>query len=245
VGTMKYGRLFAWACVILLGFPLPALAWLGVEPGEPVSNTLEASFTARSPLSRPGGASAPEPEVAPPPEPEAPPGFPDVRGHWAETEITAMFHLGIVEGYPDGTFKPDQHVTRAEFAKMLVLSMGLKAEPHISPGFTDEIPQWAKPFIMAAAKHGIMVGYPDGSARPSEPITRGEMAAMMARASGHEIGSPMLLRFHDEVPEWARPYVSVVQALGLMRGFPDGSFGTDRFATRAECCVVLWRFLNL
>ncbi|NHN33069.1 S-layer homology domain-containing protein [Paenibacillus agricola] len=92
---------------------------------------------------------------------------------------------GIVEGYPEGTFKPNALITRAEFVMMLMNALKLTSED-ATLSFTDtqRIPDWAKNVITQSVEAGIVSGYDDGSFRPFANITRMEVAVMIAKAYG-------------------------------------------------------------
>ncbi|HPP44090.1 MAG TPA: S-layer homology domain-containing protein, partial [Caldisericia bacterium] len=95
--------------------------------------------------------------------------FPDVpESYWAYKEINKLVELGILKGYPDGTFKPGNNVTRAEFATMVVLAKKLTLISPATPTFKD-VPtnHWAYKQVETAAKAGYLKGYPDGTFGPS------------------------------------------------------------------------------
>ena len=106
--------------------------------------------------------------------------FQDVpKSHWAANYIGYMQQFGIIVGYQDGTFRPDAPVTRAEFAAIASRFEKLTAG---TKGFTD-VPSthWAAKYINFAATRGWVGGYPDGTFRPENPITRAEVAAVTCR----------------------------------------------------------------
>ncbi|MDF2648800.1 MAG: pknD 3 [Paenibacillus sp.] len=96
----------------------------------------------------------------------------DISGHWAEAGIIQAVKDGIVEGYPDETFKPDHAVTRAEFAVMLMKALKRQDEG-AALTFTDtmECPAWARKAVAQAVQIGIIKGYEDGTFRPNATIT--------------------------------------------------------------------------
>ncbi|MBB6674566.1 S-layer homology domain-containing protein [Cohnella nanjingensis] len=94
-----------------------------------------------------------------------------------------MSNSSIVTGYPDGTFKPNDRVSRAEFAVMLMYMLKPQTEgTALTLTDTSKIGAWAKKAVAQAVQAGIISGYPDGSFRPDADITRAEMAVMIARA---------------------------------------------------------------
>ena len=127
-------------------------------------------------------------------EPEAPaPEFLDMAGHWAEEAVRQAVAKGMVAGYPDGTFRPDHPITRAEFTVMLVRALRLEGTgAPLTFTDRDQIGSWAAEAIGLAVEAGIVRGYEDGSFRPDEPITRAEMAVMIANALKLPIGATVL-----------------------------------------------------
>src|SRR5690606_10476667 len=109
--------------------------------------------------------------------------FTDLSSHWAKNAITNAVATGIATGYPDGSFKPDQYITRAEFTKLLVEGLELAASAQ-ALDFTDaeSIPQWAQSFVQAAVSAEVITGYQDGSFRSDGHLTRAEMAVMITKA---------------------------------------------------------------
>lgn len=173
--------------------------------------------------------------------------FTDIAGHWAESYIKRAAARGIVSGYPDGTFKPNNPVTRAEFTVMLAGALKLKGEGATNT-FTDndQIGGWAKQAIVQAAQASIVGGYADGSFRPNAPITRAEMAAMIARALKLQLNAHTTTGFADDdtIPGWAKGAVEAIRELGLIAGRGGNRFAPNETATRAEATVMLLRMLE-
>ena len=111
---------------------------------------------------------------------EAAPEPTDIEDCWAEEAIVALIDEGIITGYPDGTFKPDDPVTRAEFSKMVARAFAVRAAGE--PTFSDIEENWAKTYIAALTEAGIVSGFPDGTFRPSKDISRAEMTQILVRA---------------------------------------------------------------
>ena len=97
---------------------------------------------------------------------------------WYNTAVSTMTKAGIVDGYPDGTFRPDAPITRAEMAK--IISLFAKHDKSESR-FSDIAGHWAEPYIKLAAGNGWIAGYPDGTFGPQRNITRAETATMINR----------------------------------------------------------------
>jgi hypothetical protein len=166
--------------------------------------------------------------------------FSDVPpSYWAYQAITTLAGRGIVNGFPDGTFRPDQAVTRAEFVKMLALAIGLK--PVSGQTTFADVPttSWFAPYVAAAVEAGIVDGTSARTFSPDATLTREQMAVMLARAL--KLSGTVTLRFSDdtEIDSWALQGVEAAVAGGYLKGFPDGSLQPLAAATRAQAAEVL------
>ncbi len=162
----------------------------------------------------------------------------DIAGHWAEDNIKQLVARDAITGYPDGSFKPDNNITRAEFATVLVKAFGLA--PQSGKVFTDTGSHWAKDFIATAASYGIIKGYNDAAFGPDDLITREQMAVMIARAAqlaAVSDGTP----FGDaaSISDWAKDAVAAAVEAGIIQGYPDNTFKPQANATRAEAVTVI------
>ncbi len=99
-------------------------------------------------------------------------------GQWYNNAISTMTNAGIVDGYPDGTFRPNAPITRAEMAKIIALFAKLDKS---TDRFPDTAGHWAEAYIRLAAGNGWIEGYPDGTFRPNQSITRAETVTMIDR----------------------------------------------------------------
>jgi len=185
--------------------------------------------------------------------------FRDIQGHWAENNIYRLTQMSVVLGYPDGTFKPGDRVTRNEIAAMMVRL--LKPEPAQEhelqiPGekFKDagRIPQWVLGVVAVALREGLISGYPqpDGtlSFEGERQLSRAELAAIMARIIEKKYGpvTPEALNFTDAdiIPEWAKGAIGVVYAKGIAGGYPDRTFRAENTVTRAEAASMIMRLAD-
>lgn len=182
-------------------------------------------------------------------------GWKDLTGHWAESGIAALQAKGIVTGLDEETFLPDAPLTRAQFAKMLVVALGMDRDAGALKGWPtrfSDVPSsyWGAGYIEAAAEIGLIQGYGDGRFGPDDEITRAQLTAMMIRAAGLvdrvQGAANSSLGFSDagEIPEWARGAVALGVREGLISGFEDGTFRPDAPATRAEGSVMVVRLLS-
>lgn len=179
--------------------------------------------------------------------------FNDIKSHWAEADIKYALELGFVNGYPDGTFRPNSKVTRAEFTAMLTRAVTLPPSSgentDITLDFIDLvlIPQWAKPYIAEAASAGIISGYEDQTFRSSNLITRAEMTLMIARTAGFDLNQNKNSSFADEnsIPSWAKTAVADSVTEGLINGRSNNRFAPLEHATRSEALTVILKLRTL
>ncbi len=112
----------------------------------------------------------------------SPPSYPDVPSeHWARHAIGAVEAAGLMSGFPDGTFHPDEYVTRAQAATVLANAYGISANPSAA-SFSDVTSgHWAYAAVEGLVDQFLAAGYPDGTFRPDEDVTRAEFSAFLAR----------------------------------------------------------------
>jgi S-layer homology domain len=109
--------------------------------------------------------------------------FSDTQGYWAQPFIQSLVEQNIVAGYPDGTFRPNQPMARDEFAAIVRSAFNQPIEREISSGGVyKDVPEnyWAVPAIKEAYEMGFVQGYPDGSFRPQQPITKASAVSTLA-----------------------------------------------------------------
>ncbi|MEK8130132.1 PQQ-binding-like beta-propeller repeat protein [Paenibacillus filicis] len=175
----------------------------------------------------------------------------DVAGHKLGSEIARAVTLGIVFGYPDGTFRPEESVTRAEFVSMIV--RGLPPGEEGTPlAFKDKgtIGAWAVKAVEQAMKLGIIEGYEDDTFRPDANIIHAEMITMVIRVSGLSTANHVPhTSFPDDadIPKWAKSAVSKAEESGIInaRDIPDGKFAPQAMSTRAEAVSAIVRMLKV
>lgn len=182
------------------------------------------------------------PPATPPAAPPVPVALKDIAGHWAMASIEEAVAGGIVSGYSDGTFKPNQKLTRAEFAVMLINVLkpqGTGAEL----AFKDnaKIKGWAADAVTQAVKAGIVSGYSDGTFKPDATITRSEMAVMIAKAMKLDTSAGTATGFADDakIPAWAKGAVKAAKDNAIIGGRSGGMFAPNDTATRSEAVAIL------
>jgi hypothetical protein len=159
----------------------------------------------------------------------------------------------VIAGYPDGSFRPGGVITRAEFAKMLSVTMGWSPLPAVPPAFPDTAGHWAAEmgYLQAVAAARAIAGYPDGTFRPDAPVTRAELIQMVTGALGLEPGAPGESYADVAATDWYGFGVGAGLEAGLIGpGAPapvwtGASFSPDRQVTRAEAAMVLRNLLDI
>jgi hypothetical protein len=177
------------------------------------------------------------------PQPSSP-VFSDISRHWAQETIETLAGQGIAQGYGDGAFRPEQSITRAEFAALLVKALQLQ---NAGDGrvFADTATHWSRDIVAIAESHGIVGGYDENHFGPDDSITREQMAVMAVKAAKLDQG-PAQAAFTDSntISSWAKGSVSAAVQNGIMNGYPDSSFRPQGNTTRAEAMTVIWNLIN-
>lgn len=174
----------------------------------------------------------------------------DLKGHWAEESVKSLIDKEILNGYPDGSFRPDQSITRAELAKTLATAYGLEGSGPKGQ-FPDTTEHWAEEYIDALANAKIITGYPDGSFKPESPITRAEMVVMLTRllkigAEEEHYTIDFVPTFPDlEKDHWAFYQIEMAAKLGLLPRYYSPEFNSARLASRADTAWMLQQLLNV
>ncbi|WP_051533695.1 GLUG motif-containing protein [Desulfitibacter alkalitolerans] len=164
----------------------------------------------------------------------------DISGHWANEVIKEWIEKDLITGYPDGTFKPNSSITRAEFMTLVNKAFGYKDEAQIE--FSDVNDKaWFMGTVKKAAAAGYIGGYPDGTVRPNNPISRQEVAVVIAKIAGLSAEAESADLFTDalSIPGWSKGQIGAAAAAGYMGGYPDGSFRPANNITRAEAVMAL------
>ena len=186
--------------------------------------------------------------------------FSDIDNSGYREGIEKAAAKGIINGYADGTFKPDAQVTRAQFITMLYRVAGSpeveipEGKTEIELGFTDAdtISDEYKTAVAWGVQNGIIKGYEDNTFRPNQAISRAQMATMLYRYLVQKDGPvsdelKATYNFTDK-DDIAAPFVEAVNVMantGYIKGFADGHFGPDETATRGQAATILVRiFVN-
>jgi hypothetical protein len=175
--------------------------------------------------------------------------FSDTKNHWGAKYIASLRSVGIVEGYADGTYKPDQVLTRAELLKIAMVANGLDNRylTITDTGFSD-VPSnhWAATAVYRAQQFEIIDGYADGTFKPNAIVTRAEAAKvlMLASAKAIQFGSATQSVFSDvSSNDWFFQIANAAYNQGIIKGI-DGKFEAARSVTRAEVAAMVVRSIN-
>lgn len=194
----------------------------------------------------------------------AEPVYPDLAGHWAQGEVEAAVQGGWVNGYPDGTFRPDGQVARAEFVKLLLGAVRLTPDSDTA-AFLHQASQTSPTPIplddmgenwltqagwtQVAWEFGLIQAgdFPDRQFGPAVPLTRGEAAVLIVRALGlvqpaSRAGTePLPFTDADAIPQDLRGYAREAAGAGVIQGLPDGRFDSGGTITRGEAVAMIGR----
>ncbi|RNF39658.1 S-layer homology domain-containing protein [Planococcus salinus] len=161
-------------------------------------------------------------------------------GHGFYEEITYLLEQEILQGYPDDTVRPDATVTRAEAAIMIGRMQGLDGTQRDS-GFSDVTArQKASGFIAEAEEAGYINGYPDGTFRPYETITRGDMAIILSRVFVTPFAEDVAFTDISPMMEAYEP-IGYILGANITVGYPDNTFKPNLAVTRAQFSAFLAR----
>lgn len=171
----------------------------------------------------------------------------DIAGHWAQDVMENMVENGVIVGYDDGTVKPDDAITRAEFVAMVNRYYGFVQTTEIS--FADVVDtDWYYAEIAKAKAAGYISGYVDNTFRPNNPITRQEAAVIIAsiEALGAVDDTGALNQFGDadDIGQWAHSAVRALIGAQIMSGYPDETIRPEQNITRAEAASLLYKAKN-
>lgn len=170
----------------------------------------------------------------------------DISGHWAETQIKEWANIGYINGYPDGTFLPDNSITRAEF--LTLVNKIFKFENKTNINFIDVRPDyWAYSEIQKGISAGYVSGDKNGTFRPDDFITRQEAAVIINKLLDNTEITENKPNFKDayDIDEWAKNSVDIVYEHGILSGFPNGTYRPKKYMTRAEAVSALKRLTEL
>ncbi len=177
--------------------------------------------------------------------------FTDTGDYWAADYVDFLYNANITTGYNDGAFRPNQNISRAQFAVMLYRYLKLDESKYadVSLPFADlnTIPEYAIPAIKALYTEGVISGAEKNGRlyfNPNNALTRAQAAAMIGRtqAKGYALAD---LTFTDngKIPGYADYYIRTMVAQGVINGYSDGSFMPHSNITRGQMAKILYNLM--
>jgi hypothetical protein len=156
--------------------------------------------------------------------------------------VRYLYCAGAISGYADNTFRPYNNSTRGQLTKIVVLAFGIPIYTPPTPTFSD-VPT-TDPFyqyVETAAHEGLVAGYSDGTFRPYNNVTRGQLSKIVVEAAGWPLVNPPIPTFTD-VPRGSAFYEYIETAFdqGIISGYADGTFRPGNDATRGQISKIVY-----
>ena len=180
------------------------------------------------------------------------PSFTDTQDYWGATYVDYLYTAGITTGYGDGSFRPNQNITRAQFSVMLFRYLGLNEADYanVTLPFADNasIPEYAIPAIRALYTEGIINGSTGSDGKlyfnPGASLTRAQAATMIGRTQAKGYATTDLT-FADaaSIPAYATYYIQTMVAQGVISGYADGTFQPNAYITRGQMAKFLYNLM--
>ncbi|MFZ5986998.1 MAG: S-layer homology domain-containing protein [Bacillota bacterium] len=171
--------------------------------------------------------------------------FNDINSIEAQDYIIHLHDAGIVNGMPDGTFRPYSQITRAEFMVLMVKALKLYGKAENTAGFTDIEGHWAKDIILLASKHGLISGYADKTIKPDRPITLAEVSSVVSRAFNFKTSRNGI---YSKVSQgkWYSISVKKMFDVGILtvKDSIYSDFNEESYINRANCAMMISRALS-
>ena len=172
--------------------------------------------------------------------------FSDMEGHWAAAQVKLLAEKEIISGFPDGSFQPENPVTRAEFTKMILEAFGIQKNGKAT--FQD-VPstEWYAEYVAAAAEKGIVTGAENNMFLPNASITRQDAAVILYRSLSNyltiEKGSTVFADLNS-IAEYAREAVRDLASISIINGIGSNKFDPEGITTRAQAATLISNALD-
>jgi len=169
----------------------------------------------------------------------------DIRGHWAESMIENTVNRGILTGYPDGTFKPDNPMTQAEFFALVNRSFGFD-KTAVYEYLSVSADKWYANEYKKAKAQGYLDLLEDSMVMPEEPISRQMVSAILGKVLKLHPDESIANGFSDfaHFEPWAKGLSGAVAGFGYMNGYQDNTFRPKTNISRAEVSTILHRVIG-
>lgn len=192
-------------------------------------------------------SNVPIPPAPTTPNPTTPGSLRDISGHWAERYISVLTQRGVITGFQDGTYRPDEFVTRAQYAAILNSAFPQKTAIRANSNFKD-VPSnfWAANAIKQASEKGFISGFPNQTFRPQERVTRVQVLTSLVNGwqllGGDNVNLPTLYKDAAEIPSYAVKAIATATSNKLVLNYPDTRLlAPNRPATRAEVAAIVYQ----
>jgi polyhydroxyalkanoate synthesis regulator phasin len=175
--------------------------------------------------------------------------FADVTGYWGEPYVIELASRDVIGGFPNGTFRPNDEITREQFAAIVVKALKLPTAVSGGKVFID-VPstRWSAPAIAAASNAGLIGGFPDGTFKPADNITRAQALVILSKALGSATAAGNALASYSDnaaVPTWAETAVANAANAKIIVNFPNpAQIRPNATATRGEVAALMYQTLN-
>jgi|GEM_PF-2603520 len=192
---------------------------------------------------------------------ETPAKFKDIFNHWARSYISVLFNAGVVQGFSDVRFGPDDEVTRAQLLKVVMTSLKYPVVAQVAARPCYDIPQaaWYAKYFQAAKKYGIVSGYEDGSCRPNKAINRAEAVKILFGAIEKMplvpvtrvsvMNAPISVKvpaFKDVASgSWYHPTFNAAIRYGIIQGFGGGYARPEGELSRGQLAKIMVATLKM
>lgn len=249
-GVDNAGPNLVWAVGLASGTADLSGMGLTIHYNDPCATPTPSSTPTSTPTNSPTVTSTPTLTATPSPTfTPCPISFSDVHtSDYFYEDVRCVYCLGAVSGYADGTFRPFNNTTRGQMAKIIVIALQIAiATPTGTPTFNDVLPGSAfYDYVETAAHNNIVSGYADGSFRPNNDVTRGQLSKIVVTAANHvfnwTILNPTTATFSDvQVGSAFFTYVETAVCHGVISGYADHTFRPGNNAIRAQIAKIVCR----
>ncbi|HYE08841.1 MAG TPA: S-layer homology domain-containing protein, partial [Patescibacteria group bacterium] len=168
--------------------------------------------------------------------------YPDIKDHKYFDSIVELIEQGIVTGYPDGSIRPDNYITRLEAAALISRAMGLKGSDSPTP-YKDKVPDWARGYVIELYEKGIMIGIDNNRFSPNTTITREEIATILTRL--YKLNSEEETNVDlEDLDGWSIKYIKAVVRNKIMPSLEANRFKPKQKMTRAETMDFIYKAIK-